>query len=122
MSGTKDSVLLKIEWAEHRINDFKVALDAFKKTNPYGVSSRRDPKTKQVIYYIVEAYPIPPGTRLLAGDVLQNLRTALDYLACELVTVNHGTVTSNTGFPVFDDPAKFQSGVGGKVKGMRQEA
>lgn len=116
---------LKIDWANKHIEELHSALDAFIASNPYVVGEKRNPDTRQHIYYAVKVTPVPPEILLITGDILQNIRSALDYLVCHLVRVNNGTVTKSTGFPIFeyvpttkDEKAAFSR----KVKGMRQEA
>lgn len=116
----RDDVQLKIEWASRHIDEFHTVLRAFIDCNPYVVDTKRNPETRRLIYYIVRATPVPDELALIAGDVLQNLRTALDYLACSLVPA--AGITKETAFPIFDDAAKYNSGSSGKVKGMRREA
>ena len=121
----RKDISLKIEWADHRIQDFKRAFAAFKRADPYSLKVDIDPNTRKPLFQITKAYPIPPDISLIAGDAIQNLRTALDYLACGLVLWNNQTPTTHTEFPIFDkepitarDKARFS----GKIKGARQEA
>ena len=72
-----------------------------------------------------KADPIPPEISLLAGDAIQNLRTALDYLACGLVLWNNQTPTSKTEFPIFDEEpvaSKDKARFDGKIEGARDKA
>lgn len=118
-------VFLKIERANQHIEEFKNALAVFRDSKPYVYSTKIDPKTKDVIYYIVEARNPPPILSVIAGDVLQNLRTALDYLMCALVIANGGKPTSQTCFPISkqvpttsDEIASFRR----KINGVGQPA
>ena len=46
----------------------------------------------------------PPGClSLILGDALHNLRSALDYLAWQLVLANGRTPTEHTQFPIYDN-------------------
>jgi hypothetical protein len=55
----------------------------------------------------------------MAGDVLQNLRSALDYLAYHLVLVNGEKPTTSTAFPISKNIAAYEQDKTRKVKGMR---
>ena len=92
---------LKIDWANKHIEELHSALDAFIATNPYVVSEKRNPQTGEHIYYAAKVTPVPPGILLISGDILQNLRTALDYLICHLVRIKGGTPTTGNGFSDF---------------------
>jgi hypothetical protein len=122
-----DHVLEKIKRANTHIEEFQTALDAFKKTKPYQISGKRDTKTREFIYYVIKADPIPPDLSVISGDVLQNLRTALDYLIVSLIHAHSGPTAdiSKCGFPIFDEVPTTkddESFFAGKVKGMKNEA
>ena len=81
-----EDVVSKIKWADKHIHDFRKAGATFMGGSPYGVVVEADPNTGDKAYYEITKVPaIPPQLRLIAGDALQNLRSALDYLACGLV-------------------------------------
>ena len=116
---------LKIEWAHKHINDLHSALDAFIATNPYVVSEKRNPQTGEHIYYAAKVTPVPPRILLITGDILQNIRSSLDYLVNALVRANGGTPNEFTGFPIFKNiptTKEQKDAFARKVKGMRQEA
>jgi hypothetical protein len=119
-----DDVKLKIERADKHINDLNLVLRAFIDSGPYVVGTKRDPQTRRLIYYIVKAEPIPVEAALIAGDVLQNLRSALDYLVCALVRAK-GKSDERSAFPISDQEpvsneqkARFNT----KIDGMGDEA
>src|ERR1700674_1014003 len=123
MSST-DLVRLKIERANKHIDGLKLAILAFKNSDPYKISAKRDPQTRKLIYYLVDFQPIPPEVSCIAGDALHDLRCALDHLAYRLFRIGAGDTADakHVYFPIFDDAAKYQAGVNGKVHGMRQDA
>ncbi len=119
-----DDIRLKIQRASKHINELHGVVQEFKKTNPYKVDSKRDPQTGEHIVYIHSADPIPPTIPIIAGDVIQNLYSSLDYLASKLVIANGNKPTSKTAFPITknipttkDEVARYE----GQVSGMRQE-
>lgn len=112
----------KVERAEKHISDFNTAASLFVEAGSYSVTGERDPKTRQPFYYVSEASPVPPRIMVIVGDAIQNLRSALDYLASALVSANRQTPTTVTGFPILKDPKKEELRFLSKVKGMRQEA
>ena len=65
--------------------------------------------------------PVPQAIIAIAGDAIQNVRAALDYLACALW---HRT---NVGeckiyFPITDSAAKYKTEGLRKIKGLGQDA
>ncbi len=66
---------------------------------------------------------IPVDVVAAAGDVVHNLRSALDHLAFQLVLVGSGKEPSRRiEFPIAKDFATYESTKARKVEGMRQEA
>ena len=119
-----DDATLKVDWAETHIEELDSSLNAFLETSPYKVLPKRDPKSKEIRYYLAEKRDVPSEIRLLTGDILQNLRTALDYAVCALVENNGGRITGGTGFPVFDESPSTpedEARLLGKMKGARDE-
>jgi hypothetical protein len=117
-------IRLKIERAKKHILDLNSEVVAFFATNPYEVGTKRDPETRKLIYYVSRVTAVPTAVSIIAGDVFQNLRSALDHLAQHLWLV--GTGNANASWePIFvieRDAAKYQSALPRRVKGMRQSA
>lgn len=119
------SFSMKIERANKHIEEFRSVIDDFRASKPYAVGHKRHPDTNKNIYFVTRAKPIPAELAVIAGDVLQNLRTALDYLICDLVVANGKEVTRNNMFPVFNE---FPSSAGDKnlleqkIDGVAHEA
>src|ERR1700728_1779547 len=102
-AGKVSSAQAKIERAEKHINEVEDQLIAFGNKNPYKFTAERDPKTRELIYRMVEVGALPdiaPAT----GDALHNLRSALDHVICAFSS----TITTSTSFPLVD-PAKKAS-------------
>lgn len=120
-----EDVRSKIEWANKHINNFRTACAAFMKTNPYGFLVETDPDTRKRIYTVTKVTPVPPEVRLIAGDAIQNLRSALDYLACGLVSVTKAKPSKYVCFPISEcEPTTKvqQANFVRQVEGMRQDA
>lgn len=116
-------IALKVKWTEKRIEDLKADLAAFRRTDPYAIRIDTDSEGGKPVVHILKADPIPPEISLLAGEVFQGLRTALDYLACALVRANGGNPIQ-TAFPILNGPivsAKDEKFFAGKVEGMRKD-
>jgi hypothetical protein len=122
-----DDVRSKIIRAKKHVYDFRIAAAAFKETRPCTVVIERDPETRKRVYTVTKVAPIPPELRLIAGDAIQNLRSALDYLAWILAKFN-GTdplKLKHVCFPISDSEplTKDQKAVFSRqVYGMRQGA
>jgi hypothetical protein len=114
----------KIKWAEHHLKGVKISIKDFMETRPYEIKVESDDDGNPEIH-VIKADPISASIRLGSGDVIQNLRSALDYLACALVRANGCSPSSQTEFPIFDGPIlnnKDKASFRRKTIGMRQEA
>ncbi len=120
-----DDIGSKLQRAEKHIKDFGIAVERFKKTNPYEIVRQPDPEPGKRIYDVKRADAVPPIIRATAGDVLQNLRTALDYIACGVVKANGGEPTADTYFPILKKAPtaeQLETAFNGKVKGASKDA
>jgi hypothetical protein len=119
-------VRVKVERAKQHIVDLNLRLKEFLDSNPYVVRAQRDPQTRRPVYYLAAVRDVPPIISLLAGDIVQNLRSALDHLAFQLYMLGPGGVAGGAGsrtyFPIADDAAKYKIEAPRKVKGLRPDA
>lgn len=121
--GKIDLIKIKIERAKKHIADLNVAYNRFYASEPYEIGAKSEPKTGERIFYIARIDPVDLELGAIIGDILQNLRSALDHLAYGLFKAAGGTgVGKHIYFPIFDDAAKYKAGVVGKVRGMGQDA
>lgn len=115
---------LKIERAKEHIEQFKSMLKAWNNSRPYVIGTKIDTQAGQHVYYIEKAESLSPGFSAVAGDVIHNLRSALDHIAYEMCTGSGQTPPKpwEIEFPIADDAAKFPSLRDRKVKGARPDA
>jgi hypothetical protein len=116
--------LAKVERAKHHLQEVGAVLAAFFDTKPYVFAWRQDPRTRRVTYYLTSVTDVPPEIAVLAGEVIQSLRSALDQLAYQLVLVGTGKPGPFTHvyFPIFDSVEKYRGGKHGQTKGMDPRA
>lgn len=105
--------------AKQHLHDLKGALEAFLNSNAYEIGTKNDP---DAVHYLTRVSETPIEIALIAGDVLQCTRSALDHLVCQLVLVNGGTPTIRTQYPI-GELAKDYPGLRGKaLKGVADPA
>ena len=110
---------LKIERARKHFEDLDEMAKSFIKINPYHIAREFDFNLGENIFRVVEdPEDIPAEIGIIAGDMVYNFRSALDILANRLVEANGGTPSRATAFPVFKNPAGWNSRSSGKVSGM----
>jgi hypothetical protein len=113
---------LKLIRAKEHLDDLKRELLAFDERKPYeGVAEISEDETEWWLRAVVREQPNPYWSTVI-GDAVHNMRSALDYLACELVIKNGGTVTDWTQFPIYDRKHKFVKGSPRRVAGMSSKA
>ncbi len=117
-------IRVKIERAKKHLGDLQIARQSFFDTHPYEVSTDRNGKTGNAVYYLSRIHEMPPIFSVVAGDVLHNLRSALDHLAYQLVLVGSPGITPKreVSFPIYSDATEYETDRGRKVEGMSEAA
>lgn len=108
---------VKTKRAEKHLRDLEGLAESTRGLEDYAFISDENGKLTYQRLPVVEF-----GVIAAAGDVLHNLRTALDHLAWQLVLANRNVPTRHTGFPIAESPSKLVSIFRKKVAGMRPEA
>ncbi len=115
-------IRVKVERARKHLRDLELARDNFINSKPYRLERESNLGTGYNIYRVFDIQTPSAEIGLIVGDVIHNLRSALDHLTYQLVLLNGASPTKQTAFPVFDDAKKYTTGVAGKVKGIAQSA
>jgi hypothetical protein len=112
---------VKIKRAKGHFSELDGLIDAFKKSIKPPVK-KENPKLRQREYTFTETRDIGDDIPLRIGEVLQNLRSALDYIVCALILSNGGELTRYSGFPIALDADEYKRTRVRHIQGMRQEA
>ena len=119
----------KIERAKKHVACLDTEISAFFASDPYEIGTKRDPQTRKLIYYVSRANTVPIAIPAITGDVIQNLRTALDYLHQKLLMVGTNSAVPSKGqdatFFIDGDPNQpkhYETSMPAKVQGLRQDA
>jgi hypothetical protein len=111
-------VRAKTERAKQHLRSLEDQLLAYRnKTQPIVDEGRR--------LELITRYPVLSFEILTtAGDVVHNLRTALDHLAHQLVLVGNPSVTPSRKieFPILGSKQEYLKKKAGKTQGMREDA
>jgi hypothetical protein len=101
---------LKVVRAQEHLKSFNENGSRYVNTDPYRLVTKRE-GTVISVEAVITAEP-PPGLACVIGDLLTNLRAALDYVAWELF-VRFGPTTPSeaqkrkNAFPIFSNDADF---------------
>lgn len=99
---------LKIERAKRHIRDLNNEIVSFTRKNPFKVVIEGD--AFQYDYIIRVKEEIPEDISCYIGDVIHNLRAALDLLACDLVRRAGGS-TNGVYFPFASGPDELEAAI-----------
>jgi hypothetical protein len=100
-------IRLKIERAKQHVCDLEESIRAFRAGDPYGLMAEHNAKTGEIIYKVQIRRQIPDDMPLIIGDAVHNLRSALDYLACQLAEAAGGVIDKQA-FPIFETAAEYK--------------
>jgi hypothetical protein len=117
-------VTLKLQRAQEHIEELGREVASFYATCPYRVAHRRDPVSKRLTYYVASVTAVPEHLALIAGDVIQNLMSALDHLAFQLVCADTSDQPPNPRwiyFPIADTQRDYDEKKAGKMNGASSE-
>ncbi|MBI2039932.1 hypothetical protein HYT18_02570 [Candidatus Microgenomates bacterium] len=114
----------KIERAKQLKEELQKEVKSFFDSQPYKIDTKSDPQSKRLIYYLVKAEQVPEKIAFITGDIIQNLRSALDYLAYQLFTIGsgNGNIGRHIYFPISQDFDHYQREKIKKTEGISQQA
>lgn len=97
-------VIAKIQMADAQLEMLDRAWGKYlgAEPRPYSFIIHIQPQTGDHTIYAEVVEPPPPMLSVIVGDVLHNLRSALDHLAWELVKRAGGKPGRHTSFPICD--------------------
>ncbi|HTZ62694.1 MAG TPA: hypothetical protein VMB51_01165 [Solirubrobacteraceae bacterium] len=104
MPGDLTGVYLKIERAKAHLAELQDSINTGFDPGSYRFSLERDPQTDKHVLTVHDLPEIDPQWSLQAGDVVHNLRAALDHLAWQLVRLDKGTPGEHTQLPIRKSP------------------
>ena len=110
---------VKLERAKQHHSELEAALKNFFSTSPYKIRTRKNDAGK-LVYYVSDVADLPVTIPLIIGDVIQNLRSALDHLAYDLWTKEAGGRgrEDKIYFPIDKDEASYNSNKARKTQGI----
>jgi len=117
------SIVSKVNRAEKHFRELHDVLDKFRESKPYVFAPAYDPHTgRQIGWEVVVANEVPTELPLIFGDILHNLRSALDHMANAAVAANGAIPDCNTAFPIYNSASEFESKCVRKIKGIGEQA
>jgi hypothetical protein len=122
MADGLDGARARIERAKEHLADLAALADAFLERGACDLTSHTDQETGRVSIRAKAREHPPPRIGIILGDCVHSLRSALEYVAWQLVLANDNTPTNETGFPVLPKRPKSDEALRQHVKVMGMAA
>ena len=116
-------VYAKIGRASKHLADFREATHSFLESEPFTFIHQQNPSMSSENVGAEHIEPVPTELSLLFGDAIHNLRSALDFLACQLVRLNISNhKCKDISFPIYSTSEDFMNKLDNNTKLMVQPA
>ena len=102
------NIISKIERAEKHIRDLQLASQAFFDSRPYEIIAEKNSDTAERTYYLGDIAEVPAEIIAICGDALHNLRSALDYLAFQIIRTRTKP-SERSAFPIAKSSTIYMS-------------
>lgn len=114
----------KIERAKQHKKELQGEIKSFFDSNPYKIGAKSDSQTRRLIYYLIKADKVPKKVALITGDLIQNLRSALDHLIYQLFIAKSKNINParRLYFPISENLSKYNKEKGRKTEGLSRSA
>jgi hypothetical protein len=116
----KDS-LAKIDRGQTQIEELNAEIGRFIDIRPYEIVSKYDPGRDEQVWSFRVTKNIPRVIPVIVGEVLHNLRSALDQMVCA-IALQHSGKTKDTYFPFGTSASHFEAQLTEKGKQLPSDA
>ena len=108
----------KVDRAGEHLKTLDTALTRWRKTSRHSLQGKTDPDSGAYVFNAKPGAP-PPRIGVLVGDVVSNLRPALDYLVFALAALDSGKAQDGTQFPITSTSKLFEAELRkGRLRGL----
>jgi hypothetical protein len=111
-----DGSRLKIERANHHIDDLEARTSAFAADECHTVTVEHDTNAGYDLLKLTVAKSVPDGFALIIGDAMHNLMAALDFAIGDIEFATTGERDRYTKFPIYETREKLETSVNGGLK------
>lgn len=115
----------KLEQAKEHIEKLNLAIHNFLNDNPYSIFKDEQSSEGEQLFRVCVHQSVPLSFRASIGDIVHNLRSALDLMTADLAKANgHSSRTAirETFFPIFSSREEFEVNGRGKIKRLSARA
>lgn len=111
----------KLNQAKKLLNYLKEDVKTFFDSQPFQIATKRD-NAMRLIYFVSKADQQPESISAFIGDILQNLRSALDHKAYELFKANSNELGRHIYFPIEKSKETYEAIKERRTHGMSQKS
>lgn len=113
---------LRCDRAREHLRQLEASISEYLESERGKIFASLDDKSNVAKLGFMESPEGPPTIlSILVGEIVYNLRAALDYLVFLLAMVNSGAVQDGTQFPIYDSEQDFQGNVPRRLRGISQD-
>ncbi len=113
-----DDAFCRVARAEEHLSSLKVAIDEYYSVAPIGHDIQTRGKLPAEMKVEITYRAHPPRVSILVGEIVYNLRSALDYLVFELALLDSRKVQRGTQFLIEDSEANWNARKRVTLKGL----
>lgn len=120
MSHPLDDAYVRLNWAMKRLTELKSVVEAFidREHEIAEGTIQINPQPGVPFQITRPESPIPGDVPVLLSEVIQHLRSALDYLVFQLAILDSGAEQKQTQFPIENSPNQFGGQSKSRLKGL----
>jgi hypothetical protein len=124
------AIRLKVDRAHDQLERMRLDVDRYidRSPSPYGLVQESDAVGEEHCFRLRITDPLPIEWAVSLGEVIHNLRSALDQCVYQLYGARKGTFRNGTSFPICDSPERFRAfgrddirGIGDGVKSFLKD-
>jgi|ERR1019366_6629121 hypothetical protein len=117
----------KLERADQHLQTLKEWVERWSSRNSYAITDKLDAQTGENVVTIEPVGSPPAHIGMIIGDILYDLRSALDQLAYALAVKNLGEplldkIARGSEFPIYEDPTDYSKHRKRKIGGVSPSA
>jgi hypothetical protein len=120
--GGELGVRIKLERARRHAEELDRASHEYLQSDPFTIVEAEEVFTSDLVSLAMIKRQVPPELGAIIGDVVHNLRCALDHLAWQLVLANGHAPHKKTGFPYAENGREFRKEADFRLRGASATA
>jgi len=110
MASDLEHIQRRLEWATEQLPFVETKIQLFMEVEPYTIWAENDEQRGGALYKIKYTSPVPDDILIELSNIVHQIRSSLDQLACVLAVRNGSTNTKGVYFPICKSIDAFTCG------------